>query len=165
MKNSFKYYGVPKLGKDQIIDGLIYYVCGLLGNGKNNNAFIMIRETLMSETLYGEAKDYSEEYGEGLGQFDKIAFEDVQKRANLKHKKIIKEYTNLDIEECNYEDLRKNSLLSIIFVRLKYLLIEECIPVNIKDRYNYYKKYYNTVLGKATLDHFLKANNYKAENE
>lgn len=165
MNNSLKYYGVPVIGKDQIIDGLIYYVCGVLGNGKNNNAYIMIRETIMSETLYAEAKDYSIEYGEGLGQFDKIAFEDVRKRANLKHKKIIKECTNLDIEECNYEDLRKNPLLSVVFIRLKYLLIPETIPLNAIDRYNYYKKYYNTLSGKATLDHFLKANNYKVENE
>ncbi len=162
-KISWVDYGVPFLGRDQIIDGLTHYVCGVLGNGKNNNAFILIRETIMSETLYATSKDYSKEYGEGLGQFDKIAFKDVQKRSNLKHKKIIKDCIGYDLDNFKYEDLRKNPLLSIIFIRLKYLLISDSIPLGLEDRYNYYKKWYNTKLGKATFKHWLETNGYKLQ--
>lgn len=159
--NSFKYYGVPPIGKDIFISSIITYVCFFLGNGSNDNADVLLRETIKSETQNAEAKDYSPEYGEGLGQFDKVAFHDTIKRTRTSTKERIYKYTLIDLDEAEYTDLRHNPLLSVIMIRLKYLLIPEAIPTTKRERYDYYKKYYNSLQGKATLAHFYKSNGYE----
>ena len=46
----------------------------------------------------------------------------------------------------------------MIFARLKYILIPETIPTTIEGRAKYWKKFYNSVDGKGTLDHYVYAN-------
>lgn len=66
----------------------------------------------------------------------------------------------LRIEVCQQrmEHLRYNPYLSLIFTRLFYRLIPEAIPETIEGRAKYWKKYYNTVLGKGTVEHYLEMN-------
>jgi len=158
--NRFKYYGVldGELGDYQIkVD--IALVCGLLGNGSNDNADTLIQMTINSESQNGYAIDHSKNYGEGLGQFDRIAFDDVKARARQKHKDILK-LLIIDVDNARYEDLRKSARLQIAFIRLKYLLIPQAVPTNFNDLYAYYKKYYNTENGKATFTHFQESNKH-----
>lgn len=158
---SFKHYGVPPIGRSILIDTIIQYVCFILGNGSNDNADLLLKETITTETGYATIEDRSTAYGEGLGQFDKIAFTDVKYRTSQAKKEKIKKYFLIDIDTAEYEDLRHNPLLSVIFIRLKYLLVPTPIPVDLQERYQYYKIHYNSKYGKATLDHFLKMNNYE----
>jgi len=154
----FKDYGVltGTLGDYQIkVD--IALVCGLLGNGANNNADKLIQETINSESQNGNYPDSTKTFGEGLGQFDKIAFYDVKQRARQSHKKLLN-LILVDVDNAKYEDLRKSARLAVAFIRLKYLLIPEAIPKHFNERYAYYKKYYNTELGKATFAHFRDSN-------
>jgi hypothetical protein len=158
--NSFKYYGVPSTGKDTIIKAIISYVCFILGNGSNNNADLLISETIKSETQNAEAIDYSKEYGEGLGQFDRGTFDDVIARVSKEKKEKVYKYFLINLDNAKYEDLRHSPMLSVILIRLKYLLIPSAIPIDRKERYEYYKKWYNSINGKATLAHFYSSNGY-----
>ena len=158
--NSFKYYGVPPIGKDIFISSLIGYVCLILGNGSNENADLLIAETIKSETQNAEAVDYSTDYGEGLGQFDKSTFVDVISRISIEKKQQVFKYFLIDLDTVKYEDLRRSPLLSVVLIRLKYLLIPAAIPVDLKERYNYYKVHYNSIHGKATLAHYFASNGY-----
>ena len=157
--NSFRFYGVPPIGKDIFIKQIINYVCFILGNGGNNNADLLIGETIKSETQNATAEDYSSDYGEGLGQFDKVAFDDVISRVKSKKEKVLK-YFLIDLDKVKYEDLRNSPVLSVVLIRLKYLLVPSEIPLDVKERYEYYKKWYNSIKGKATLAHFLSSNGY-----
>ena len=158
--NSFKYYGVPPVGKDTFIYAIVQYVCFIFGSGDNSNAINLLSETIKSETQNATAQDYSKEYGEGLGQFDKSSFQDVISRTSQKNKDKIKKYFLIDLNSAKYEDLRKNPILSVILIRLKYWLVPYAIPSSIEDRYRYYKKYYNSIYGKATYSHYLASNGY-----
>ena len=57
------------------------------------------------------------------------------------------------------EDLENNDLLAICMARVHYLRVREAIPSDLEGWARYYKKYYNTYLGKATEEEFI--DNYK----
>lgn len=131
-------------------------ICNVLGNGKNNTAKDMLIETATAETLLGKLKDKSLKAGMGLCQFDKLPFEDIKKR-NLKRRDLIKKKLGIDIELVEWEHLRYNPFLSLLFCRLFYKLIPKEIPKTVEARASYWKKYYNTYKGKGTVEHYLRA--------
>lgn len=61
----------------------------------------------------------------------------------------------------NFTDLIKNDRASIVMARLRYLTVEEALPKagDIQGQAGYYKKYYNTYHGKATVEEYM--NNYR----
>jgi len=63
------------------------------------------------------------------------------------------------VEEFIAEDLVNNDKLAICMCRVKYLQVKEAIPRDLEGWARYYKKYYNTPLGKATEEDFI--NNYE----
>lgn len=144
-------YGIfPILGDSQIKNDILR-VCEVFGYGANNNAHILIAETIQIESDFGTAIDYSKEYGEGLSQFDKGTFKDTIDRTSKSNKDKTLKHFGIDLNKVKYEHLRSNPLLSIILTRLKYIFIPEAIPLNKIDRYYYYKKYWNSYEGKSTL--------------
>jgi len=159
--NEWKYYGLSPIGTKAIIKGITSQVVAVLGNGSYDNADLLIYETIGIETHFATAKDRSREYGEGLGQFDKIGFYDTIQRTSEANKKRVYERFGINIEKVKYEDLRKNPTLSILFIRLKYLLVPGAIPTNLEDRYAYYKKWFNSIYGASTYKKYLKANGYE----
>lgn len=56
----------------------------------------------------------------------------------------------------NATDLVYNDKLSICFARLIYYRVKESIPATLEKQAAYYKKYYNTPLGKATEDEYIR---------
>lgn len=136
----------------------IKLICDLLGYGKNKVAHKLIIETLCSETVFGYYKD-TDKYdtsGIGIGQFDSIGFEDTKKRS-IKNETIynlLKQY-GIDLNLIDLEHLRYNVFLSVLFIRLKYRLIKDEIPLDLNERYYYYKKYYNSLSGKANKEGFI----------
>ena len=159
--NRFKEYGVldGKIGDLQIYF-YIMLVVKALGNGSNNNADLLLEEVINAESGKGYYRDTATAYGEGLGQFDRIAFEDVKLRASSNTKQRLK-MIGVDLDTLKYEELRSSPLASIALIRVKFLLVPSAIPTDFNIRYQYYKKYYNSVLGKATLAHYTKANSGK----
>jgi len=149
-------YGL--LGGKLRIRDIAWSVCDCLGNGANNTALDLIKETIGAETNHGEYKDNTLYAGMGIAQLDKIGFDDVKARTRDKHKNSILAYYDIDINLVQWEELRYNPLLSLLFVRLKYKLVPEEIPTTLEGRAEYWKKYYNTSAGKGTVEHYVKSN-------
>lgn len=93
----------------------------------------------------------------GITQFDKLPFEDIKNRSMQFKDKILKELY-VDISLVDWEHLRYNPYLSLLFTRLFYRLRPEAIPETIEERAKYWKKVYNTKLGKGTPEHYLEIN-------
>jgi len=153
--------------KDKTFYGLTYAtdlfdlaneVCESLGRGSNGKAVDLLVETVGAETIHGTLKDPTVYAGLGLTQFDKMPFQDVKDRCRESDKQNLKESFNIDIDLVEWEHLRYNPFLALIFTRLKYKKVPEAIPKTLEDRARYRKKYYNTEAGKGTSEHYIKAN-------
>lgn len=143
-KQRLEQYGIED--DIQILSGIIK-ACSIFGNGKNNNAKINIEKLIRHESHFGNITDHSEEYGEGLCQFDKKTFMWViskLKEDNYKEDRLlfIKHY-GFDIKYCVYEELRNNSDLSIALCRLRYKFVPAVFPSDDLGMYDYYKKWWN----------------------
>jgi len=155
-----------KYGKqsDKQILNEIFNVCKCIGYGKNNNADELLVRTLFAETNFGETPDTIKNSGFGIAQFDYIGFIDTLTRTLQNFglcQKIIK-YLNIDlIRITSIKLLENNTLLSILFCRLKYRLIKEEIPIGLEAQAAYWKKYYNSAIGKGTVEHFIEMNSSK----
>ena len=152
-----RYYG---LANEKELFILVDEICKVLGYGMNGTADELLIETAGAETNKGLTKDNGVlTAGIGLTQFDKGAFEDTKNRSE-KYRQKIKNELKVDINLVEWEMLAYSPFLALLFTRLKYKLIPEEIPLNIEDRAKYWKKYYNTMLGAGTIEHYLKNNNY-----
>ncbi|WP_026804675.1 hypothetical protein [Aliarcobacter lanthieri] len=132
-------------------------ICECLGNGKYETAVEMIIETAVAETGLGKIEDKTVGAGMGLTQFDKLPFEDIKRRNMKLREKILKEL-GVDLQLVEWEHLRYNDFLALLFTRLFYLLKGDPIPKTIEERAAYWKLHYNTKLGKGTIEHYLEMN-------
>lgn len=141
-------------------------ICDCLGYGKNGVADKLILETACTETGAGAIPDGTVFAGMGLTQFDRRPFQDIKTRSMKFRKKILKEL-GVDLLYVEWEHLRYNTFLALLFCRLHYLLKRPAIPATLKGRAKYWKKYYNTFLGKGTIGHYLKmvSKYYKEEQK
>lgn len=57
------------------------------------------------------------------------------------------------------EDIENNDLLAICMTRVHYLRVKKAIPDNLEGWATYWKRYYNTPLGKGMAEEFIA--NYK----
>lgn len=146
-------YGIAKGINIKLI---VLEVCQVLGNGSNNTAHLLLLETIAQETNMGTYADKTIGAGMGLCQFDELPFKDVKDRTSISNKNKIYEHFGIDLDLVRWEDLRYNPLLSIIFCRLKYILVPSAIPSDLESRALYYKKYYNSYVGKATPEQYIK---------
>ena len=71
--------------------------------------------------------------------------------------KILKEL-GVDIALVEWDDLRYNDFLALLFTRLHYWLKGDPIPKTIEERARYWKLHYNTSAGKGTVEHYLEMN-------
>jgi hypothetical protein len=118
----------------------------------------MIIETAITETGLGRIKDATEFAGMGICQFDKLPFNDIRDRSIPKWRdKILKEL-EVDIAIIEWDALRYDSFLSLLFCRLFYKLVPAKIPDTMEVRAAYWKQYYNTKFGKGTVEHYIKMN-------
>jgi len=142
---------------ENTIRSQIQLICKCLGNGKNDIAHLLLYETAKAETGLGQIEDKTIGAGIGICQFDKFPFNDLKKRS-LKYKDKILKDLGVDITLVEWEHLRYNSFLSLLFCRLQYKPFSEEIPKDKVSRAGYWKRYYNTVAGKGTIEHYLKMN-------
>jgi len=133
-------------------------VCDVLGHGQHRQAVEMLIETAGAETKRGLFLDKTVNAGMGLTQIDKLPFKDIKDRCRESDKIALNIYLDINIALVEWEHLRYNPLLALIFTRLKYKKIPESIPTTVEDRAIYWKKYYNTVAGKGTPEHYIASN-------
>ncbi len=60
------------------------------------------------------------------------------------------------LQDVKFEELEWNLKYSILFARLRYLAVPERIPDQLEGWAYYWKKYYNTRLGRGTEEDFIK---------
>ena len=136
-------------------------ICDCLGYGINQKAHLLILGTATTETGLGTIKDLTVGAGMGICQFDNcepyFPFDDLKKRS-IKYRDKILAGLGIDISLVEWEHLRYNTFLSLLFCRLHYLPLAETIPETVENRAKYWKKYYNTVNGKGTPEHYIEMN-------
>jgi len=141
--------------KKEHLEDIVLVVCNILGHGKNKKAMNLLLETASVETKSGTAKDGTIYAGMGITQFDKMPFYDIKHRTSQRSKDAIKNALDIDIDLVEWEHLRYNPLLAMIFTRLKYIKVPAEIPSDMLGRAEYWKKWYNSELGKGTVDHYI----------
>lgn len=149
-ENMLKYYGARNEAeiKDIIVEIASKYAWG----ANFTDLYNMLFEIICAETNFGHAKDTTLESGEGLTQFDKTTFNELYSQAQLE-KKLPSEFNGL-----TYYDLRKNPKFSVFMARyFIYKRIPHKIPSTIEGRANDWKKYYNTIYGAGTIQHYMNA--------
>ncbi len=118
----------------------------------------------LRRVAFVESKDgtdsatYRNGYYGGIWQVDEIGFYDTQNVAShpgltAKYEQIMQEF-GINWPDVVWMDLRR-PLYSGIAARLKLLNIPERIPCDIAGQAAYWKRYYNTELGRGTVQKFI----------
>jgi len=122
----------------------------------------ILSEIAQAESLTGEDPNtYREGYYGGMMQVDEVGFEDTQDVGS--HPKLKKQFAKIkkefgkDWPSMTWQDMT-DPLNSAIAARLKLLNVDDPIPTTKAGRAAYWKKYYNTVAGKGTVEHFKDSN-------
>jgi len=138
------------------LNEIAHEVCKCLGGG--GNARYLLIETCGAETGKGTISDNTLGAGMGISQIDEIPFYDIKDRVKQSDKGRLSAYFGIDIDLIEWNHIRYNPLLALIFTRLKYKKIPEEIPATLELRASYWKKHYNTTAGKGTIEHYISAN-------
>jgi len=84
--------------------------------------------------------------GLGIFQMEGLTFNDLVARYGVKFP-VIKLFS--------YNEMEWNLRAAIIMARVKYYSCPGVIPKDLKDQAAYYKRWYNTPLGTATVEEYL----------
>ena len=157
--NQFKFYGVV-VGDIQI-QGYIKIACNVINPSNAKDSELLLAELIAVESNNGNAVDFSPNYGEGLTQFDRSTFDYVKKHfSQTKYYDLmqkIKTYCLVDLQNSEYEDLRKSPMLSVVMARLRFYMLPNSIPDTKLGRWEMYKKYFNSELGATTKEKYYTA--------
>lgn len=135
-------------------------ICDVLGHGQSGKAVNLLIETACQETWLGQYKDrHNFTAGVGLNQFDPVGLEDLQKNTSAEKIKLVIDSFGVDIRDLQLRDLAFSPFLSLLCTRLKYMRVKELIPSTLEGRADYWKKYFNSVLGKGHAQEYI--NNYR----
>lgn len=141
----------------------------------------LIRDTLGPLDLYSEDAEellvmtccvesdmgmYDEQHGGGpaksIFQIEKGTYVDIMSRWLLTKKPAFRDkihYALLDMDPFyNFESIKDNDAMAVIVARLKYCSIKEKLPSkdNTLAMAHYWKKYYNTYVGRGTVEEALR---------
>lgn len=129
-------------------------VCTVLGGG--DEAVSLLCETAATETGCGTYADPTPNgAGRGAFQCDPIAFKDVVARSSEKDLSALKTAFGFDLHTVKHEALDYSPLIAAAVCRLHYKLCPGAIPLTLKARAEYWKKYYNTKAGKGTAAQYV----------
>jgi len=117
----------------------------------------LILGTIAQESAYGK---YRKQLGNGpaLGicQIEPDTFNDcVVNYINFRHELKRKILEICHVPDFSVNDLYLNDRLSICMARVKYMRNSEAIPNTIEGYAKYWKKYYNSELGKGKPEEFI----------
>jgi hypothetical protein len=156
-ENTTLHYGLKNISQAK---ELAIRVCDVLGHGKHSNAVMMLLETACAETLLGTYKDPTPNgAGWGLTQADEIAVIDVAYRTRTSDVARIKEHFGFNIRKIIASDLANAPLKAFVFTRCFYKLIPAEFPTELAGRAVYWKKHYNTFLGKGLVHQYIEKSN------
>lgn len=125
----------------------------------NINAYQLILGTFCAESQLKYLRQINGP-ARGLGQCEEATYDDICNYVRRKDKEFLakvvycvygQHYRDLP----SYEYLATDLRLQVVIARLHYWRIEEPIPDTLFAQAEYYKKYYNTYEGKATISHYI----------
>lgn len=149
------YYGLTRSNQ---LREMMFDVCYTLRSSREDlkSTLILMLATCYQETHMGKLRDRTR-YGAGTGvmQFDEYPYNDIKRRSSRYYDICLKEF-NIDISKMKYMELELSPLASIVMARIKYKLVPCAIPSwdDSGGVWSYYKKWYNSYLGKATIEEF-----------
>lgn len=123
----------------------------------NVAAVNLLMGTAAQESLLGHYIKQVRGPALGMFQMEPATFQDISNRLNRERLEKILQLLNLKSTP-SPKDMMYNLKLAIIMARYKYLLIPEGLPAShdIEGLARYWKKYYNTPLGRGTENEFIK---------
>lgn len=122
----------------------------------SKEAVALLLETIAQESNFEHIKQLGCGVALSLFQIEPRTAQDLHDNY-LVYRKELKELVEsykipkMDISE----NLLNNLSYSVVIARLIYWRVPEPIPKDLKGRAKYYKKYYNTVHGKATVEEYI----------
>jgi hypothetical protein len=149
------YYGITRLS--QVFEMIEDVANALKGSSENvDNTIDLMIGTLAQETHLGTLKDpTSYVAGAGIAQFDPgIPFNDPVDRMG-RWKDVVKKIFDFDFDRVQHSALEESPLLGIVLMRTKYKLVPATIPDSLEGQWLYYKRWYNSELGKATREEYM----------
>lgn len=116
--------------------------------------------TALAESQLHYLKQVSNGPALGFYQMEPDTYADIvkyctRKGEDFKNKVIYCIYQEMYREMPHGEQLKYNLRLQTVFARLHYWRVEEPIPTATPLQARYWKKFYNTQLGKGTVAHYL----------
>lgn len=121
---------------------------------------LKLRENLLeiaaTESAMGTARDTTPNSGAGVWQMDFTTFEDIKKWIEAKKSIDYMAATGSLIKNCTYQDLMLDLDKACFFTRaFLYVRVKGAIGNTREERAAQWKKYYNTIYGKGTIQHYL----------
>lgn len=122
------------------------------------DAIYLVARTLVMESKLTHLKQLPEGPGLGFGQIEWATYLDCCRylKENHRLREDILRYTERQYLPETPVNLMGDLSLNVLICRVKYYMIHEPIPSykDVMSQANYYKKYYNTSEGAATLEMF-----------
>ena len=125
------------------------------------DAASMIYTTGMAESKYKYLSQMGDGPAIGFFQLEPETMKDIMKNYVAYRKPILDSLKSLGYAEDSSEyRVKSNIALQVAFCRLKYKRDPFPLPKHkdLSDQADYWKRVYNTELGKGTIKHFLEAN-------
>lgn len=124
----------------------------------SKDAVELLLGTCAQESAFGK---YNRQLGGGpaLGvfQMEPATFNDIVDNFLKYKKELYKTILEVSgVDEYKAEYLVDNNIFSICMARVHYLRVKEKLPNTVEGYANYWKKYYNTVLGKGKVSEFIR---------
>lgn len=130
----------------------------------NENVVNLIAETACQESACGKyIKQLNNGPAKGIFQCEPATAKDIMKNYVAYKPAIRSKLNEIYIHYLTLEDnLMYNLAYSVAICRIHYLRVAESVPDTVEGRAVYWKKYYNTSLGKGTVEEYIKnVNKYK----
>lgn len=131
-------------------------VCDAIGRGDQSAAVLLLCETAAVESDYGKARERTRNgAGRGLFQCERIAFDDVLRRASQEDVDALEAAFDFNLRSIEWNDLKYAPLLAIAICRLHYKLRHGTVPLTLKQRAEYWKQHYNVRAGRGSVAHYI----------
>lgn len=160
--NIFEPRSVGQDVTEQAIDAVTF--------GDSNAATFLNRIALVESDFGTDKNTFKRKDSSGIFQIEKTgAYNEVIRRldpqsdigSNIKrYNEKIKDAYGIDLSKMSYKDLEQ-PIVGAAFARAYLLTIPEKIPTDLQEQGEYWKKYYNTILGKGTASRFVREARFK----
>ncbi len=138
--------------------------------GDKNAATFLNRIALVESDFGTDKNTFKQKDSSGIFQIEREgAYSEVIRRINpeadvggnvRRYNEQLKNSYGIDLSQMSYEDLEQ-PIIGAAFARAYLLTVPETIPTDLQEQGEYWKKYYNTVLGKGTPARFVREARFK----